>query len=136
MSIAIYPPPPKVPSVLFKAKEAYGLWLPVHRDFPRVERLAIGQRIEQLFLDLLELILTASYLTLEKKNIALSQTIGKLDNIKFFLQLAWENKLIKTERYANLSQELEGVGRMLGGWRKGLEQKLRQVPFGNLTEKK
>ena len=52
------------------------------------------------------------------------------------MQLAWENKLIKTEKYAGLSSELEEVGRMLGGWKKGLEQKLRQAPFSDLTEKK
>lgn len=57
----------------------------------------------------------------------LSKTIAKLDNLKFFLQLAWESRLVKNEKYAEISANLEEIGRMLGGWRKGLqaqEQKL------------
>ena len=53
----------------------------------------------------------------------LSKTIAKLDNLKFFIQLAWENKLIPTDKYSVLSENLEEIGRMLGGWRKGLQQK-------------
>ncbi|MBI3442319.1 MAG: four helix bundle protein [Candidatus Sungbacteria bacterium] len=48
---------------------------------------------------------------------------GKLDLLKFFLQLAWKLKLIDAKRYAELSQPLDEIGRMLGGWRKGLESK-------------
>ena len=55
-----------------------------------------------------------------------SRTIAKLDNLKFFMQLAWESKLIPTEKYANLSKELEEIGRMLGGWRKGLVERQQQ----------
>ena len=55
----------------------------------------------------------------------LSRTIAKLDNLKFFMQLAWESKLIPTEKYVNLSKDLEEIGRMLGGWRKGLQDKLQ-----------
>lgn len=53
----------------------------------------------------------------------LGKAISKLDVLKFFLQLSWESKLIHTERYANLSGQLEEIGRMLGGWRKGLQKK-------------
>jgi hypothetical protein len=44
--------------------------------------------------------------------------------LKFFIQLAWENKLISTEQNIELSKNLEEIGRQLGGWKKGLETKL------------
>ncbi len=53
----------------------------------------------------------------------LSKTIAKLDNLKFFMQLAWEAKLIPTEKYTNISRDFEDIGRQLGGWRKGLQKK-------------
>lgn len=118
------PPPREAPKVLLKEKETYRLWLPLHRDFPKVERFGIGQKIEQSFLGVLELTFASVYLASEQKILMLSRTIAKLDNLKFFMQLAWESKLIPTEKYANISKNLEEIGRMLGGWRKGLQTKL------------
>lgn len=46
-----------------------------------------------------------------------------MDILKFFAQLAWENKLVPVEKYVELSKNLEEIGRMLGGWRKGLQNK-------------
>ena len=74
----------------------------------------------------MELTFVSIYLAQEQKILMLSRTIAKLDNLKFFMQLAWESKLIPTEKYANLSKELEEIGRMLGGWRKGLQEKREQ----------
>ncbi|MHB1316487.1 MAG: four helix bundle protein [Minisyncoccota bacterium] len=95
----------------------------IHRDFPKVERFGIGQKIENSFLDVLELTFASIYLVSEQKILMLARTIAKLDNLKFFMQLAWESKLMSTEKYAGISKELEEIGRMLGGWRKGLFEK-------------
>ncbi len=111
-----------------KQKEIYKYWITLHRDFPKVERFGIGQKIEQSFLDMLELTFTSVYLAQEQKIISLSKTIAKMDNLKFFIQLAWESKLIPTEKYSKISGELEEVGRMLGGWKKGLIEKLQKTP--------
>jgi hypothetical protein len=93
------------------------------RDFPKVERIGIGAKIELSFLIVLELTFTSTYLPPEQKIISLTNTISKLDILKFFAQLAWEEKLIPTEKYADLSKQLEEIGRMLGGWKKGLQTK-------------
>lgn len=106
-----------------KEKEAYSLWLTFHKNFPKVERFGLGNKIEQTFLDILELSFSSSYLASEQKIIFLNKTISRLDVLKFFTQLAWEGKLIPTEKYADLSTKLEEIGRMLGGWKKGLLQK-------------
>ncbi len=50
-------------------------------------------------------------------------SISKLDGVKFFLQLAWENKCVPNEKYMALSAQLDEIGKMLGGWKKGLEKK-------------
>lgn len=117
-------PPPRLPVVISKAKEAYQFWLKLQRDIPKTERFGIGQKIDHLFLEILELSFASSYLPPEQKVIALGKTISRLDILKFFIQLAWENKLVPTDKYAELSKKLEEIGRMFGGWRKGLQQKL------------
>jgi hypothetical protein len=53
----------------------------------------------------------------------LNKAITKLDILRFFMQLAWENKLIPTDKYSELLCQLEEVGRQLGGWKKGLQKK-------------
>lgn len=95
----------------------------MHRDFPKTERYGLGRRIDNLFLEVLELSFTAAYLPPEHKIVFLGKTISRLDVLKFFLQLAWENKLIPSEKYIGLSGKIEEIGRMLGGWRKGLQKK-------------
>lgn len=63
------------------------------------------------------------YLPMERKSDGLARAISKLDGVKFFLQIAWENKCVPNKQYADLSEELNEIGKMLGGWRKGLEKK-------------
>ena len=109
--------------MILKEKEAYSLWVRLQRNFPRVERLGVGHKIEQTFLSVLEYTFIAAYQPREQKVIVLCRTISKLDVLKFFLQLAWENKLIPTEHYVDIYEKTEEIGRMLGGWKKGLEIK-------------
>lgn len=109
--------------MLLKEKTAYQFWLTLYRSWPRVERFGLGQQIEQTFLLVLELTFASSYLPPDQKIVSLSRVIVKLDSLKFFMQLAWESKLMTTNQYADLSQQLEEIGRQLGGWRKGLQKK-------------
>lgn len=53
----------------------------------------------------------------------LNKAITRLDVVKFFVQLTWEDKLISNEKYADLLGKLEEIGRQLGGWKKGLQTK-------------
>ncbi len=107
----------------------------IHRDFPKIERFGIGNRIEQSFLDVLELTFASVYLVSEQKILFLSKTISKLDNLKFFMQLAWESKLVPNEKYIKVSLDLDEIGKMLGGWRKGLQENLKQKTPVNTGEK-
>ena len=116
-------PPPAAPSALLKAKIAYSSWFKIYNDFPKVYRYTLGGKIEDYFLALLENIFILIYLPPETKIIRLTTAISKLDGVKFFLQIAWENKCVPNEKYSTLSELLNEIGRMLGGWKKGLEKK-------------
>ena len=116
-------PPPAAPSALLKAKIAYSLWFKIYNDFPKAHRYILGGKVEDYFLGLLENIFISIYLPPETKISRLVIAISKLDGVKFFLQIAWENKCIKDEKYSLLCEHLQEIGRMLGGWKKGLEKK-------------
>jgi len=53
----------------------------------------------------------------------LNKVITRFDIVKFFTQLAWESKLISTDKYSSLLSDLGEIGRQLGGWKKGLQSK-------------
>jgi len=112
-----------LPAVIQKEKEAYQSWQVLNRDMPKTERFSLGQKISQLFIQMLEYTFTAAYLPVDKKIILLGKIIPRHDVLKFFVQIAWESKFIPTEKYLDLSQKLEEIGRQLGGWKNGLIQK-------------
>lgn len=99
------------------------MWLEYLQHLPKIHRFTFGSKINALFLELLELIFIASYLPKELKNSQLSKAASKLDLLKFFCQIAWENKLLDNKKYAFLSQELGQIGKMLGGWIRQLGKK-------------
>lgn len=121
------PPPLPTPVVLVKTKIAYTAWLVMFNDFPKVSRNSLGKKIDNQFLELLESIFASIYLPPQLKLLRLIAASSQLDKVKFFIQLAWENKCVSLDRYGNLSEQLNEIGRMLGGWIKGLENKTPAV---------
>ena len=117
-------PPPPVPIVLLKAKNTYALWHRFLDHFPRTYKHTLGEQIDNYFTQLLELLFRACFLHEKGEKILLvKQCIAKLDLIKFFLQIAWEEKFLDHKKYALISEPLNEIGRMLGGWLKQLSQK-------------
>ncbi len=122
------PPPnsPAVPLVLSRTKEAYRVWHKNLVNLNRLDRYTIGAKIDETFLSLLEFIFRASfaYDKFEKLSIV-SQAITKNDLLKFFLQIGWEEKAVNNGIYGSLILLLDETGRMLGGWKKNLQEKTR-----------
>jgi len=114
----------RAPFVLVKTKEAYQLWHNNLVNLKRLDRYTTGAKIDETFLFLLELIFKASFANDKFEKFSLiSQAIVKCDLLKFFLQLNWENKIICLKIYSSLILSLDEIGRMLGGWKKSLENK-------------
>ena len=109
--------------MLQKAKSAYTLWLAIAGNIPKTHRYTLGGKIDSQFLDLLEAIFIALYLPIAKKVDHIDAAIVKLDGVKFFTQVCWENKYIPHKQYGDLFIQLSELGKILGGWKKGLENK-------------
>ena len=116
-------PPPKLLSVIERTKAAYKIWLIVHRKMARSERFGIGDRIDKLWLELLDSLRKAAFAPLDKKVLALDAVIRVIDAVRFFIQIAWESGLMAESHFISLGKDIEEIGRMVGGWRKGILEK-------------
>jgi len=97
------------------------IWLRIVSHLPKNQRYTIGSRIENTFLDLLEISYRAYFTKKEKKPEKISKCILTLDALKFLIHVAWDAKLISHKQYEEIALKLEEIGRILGGWRKSLE---------------
>ena len=108
-------------SLIQKLVQAYKLWHGFLPDLQKDSRYTIGAKIDSLFLETIELIIKASYSDKVEKLIFLKSASVKLDLLKFFLQIAWEIKSLDNKKYILLSERLDEIGKMLGGWIKALK---------------
>ena len=108
-------------SLIQKLVSVYKLWHEILPNFPKDSRYTLGQKIDSLFLEVIENIIKAGYSDKVEKQIFLKRSSVKLDLLKFFLQISWEIKSLDNKKYINLSEKLDEVGRMLGGWIKSLK---------------
>jgi hypothetical protein len=96
------------------------LWLNIVQHIQKSARYTIGARIENKFLDLLELSYIAYFSKKENKVEKISKCIFLLDKLKFIVSVAWESKLIANNHFEEIALKLEEIGRMLGGWKNKL----------------
>ena len=110
---------------MVRTKQAYATWHNYLLRLNRIDRYTIGIRIDDTFLFLLEFLFRAcfAYDKFEKLSIV-TQANGKNDLLKFFLQMAWEQKIVDHTQYGKMILLLDEVGRMLGGWKKDIQERL------------
>lgn len=89
-------------------------------NVPKDSRYTIGSKIDTLFLETTELVFIAGYMGRDEKAPYIQKAAARFDLLKFFLQILWEIRSIDNRKYVMLSEKLDEIGRMLGGW-------LRQV---------
>jgi hypothetical protein len=113
---AISHQPSKILPVLGKVKESYLLWYRFYQDLPKIHRYSLGQRIDTLFVEIIEAISAASFLSREEKQPYVRLAIKKLDTLRVLLMILWETKSVDDKKYITLSLMLDEAGKMLGGW--------------------
>ena len=110
------PPSQKLLPLLQKVKTAYILWYEYYQTLFKAHRYSLGQRIDTLFVEIIESISIASFLPKEEKRSYVSVAIRKLDTLKVLLMVLWETKSLDNKKYIVLSLHLDEIGKMLGGW--------------------
>ncbi|TSC92145.1 MAG: hypothetical protein CEN92_101 [Candidatus Berkelbacteria bacterium Licking1014_96] len=85
------------------------------------DKYVLGEKLGRTTLDLMELLIMASYADKAEKNIFLNRANAKLELLKTLVRLAEEIKAINTKKYLLLQEKLQETGRMLGGWMRSLK---------------
>lgn len=97
------------------------LWISIVPHIVKSARYTIGQRIENIFLDLLELSYNTYFSEKDKKAEKIARCILMADALKFLITVAWEGKMISNKQCEDMAVKLDEIGKMFGGWRKSLD---------------
>jgi hypothetical protein len=116
-------PQPQLLPVVNQLKESYKKWQSVLPSISKMHRQTIAGRIDKLFLDTLQYSFSATYSRGQKKIELVIRSITCIDQIKFFLLVAWESKIIKDNQYVYVSKPLSESSKMLVKWKEYLEKK-------------
>jgi len=106
----------KLLPVLEKLKEAYKLWHEYHEKLPKTQKYSLGNRIDKIFIEIIEITSGAVFLPKEEKLPYIKISIRKLDTLKILILILWETGGLLDKRYISLSLPLDDSGKMLGGW--------------------
>ncbi len=72
--------------------------------------------MDSLFVEIIEAVAAASFLSPQEKLPYIRLAIRKLDTLKILLMVIWETKSIDNNKYIVLSVKFDGIGKNLGGW--------------------
>lgn len=97
-------------------KSVYVLWYGYYTVLPKIHRHSLGQRIDTIFIETIEAIATAGFLSAEDKLPYVKMAIRKVDTLKVLLMVLWETKSLDNKKYIALSLKIDEIGKMLGGW--------------------
>ena len=100
-------------------------WHSCHCILPKTHRHTLGNRIDTLYIELIEAVSAAAFLSKAEKLPYLRLAIRKRDTLTLLLVILFETKSLDTKKFINLSTQLEDIGKMLGGW---IGQVEKQMP--------
>lgn len=84
--------------------------------FPKHLRYSLAQKIDNICLEILELIVQAIYS--QAKREPLQKINLKLDVLRALIQMAFKMQHLSESQYEYISRELLESGKMVGGWLK------------------
>ena len=72
--------------------------------------------MDELYIEAIEATSAAAFLPREEKIPYVRLATRKIDTLKLLLMVLWESKSLDTKKYAALSEKMDEIGKMLGGW--------------------
>jgi hypothetical protein len=115
--------PTKRPPVYALLVDLTGWTLDRTASLPKSHRFTFGERVDRLTLDCLELTLEAIYAAPDKKAAPLRHMNLNLEKLRVFWRLICDRRWISQQQLLFVSQKLDEIGRMTGGWLKNAERR-------------
>jgi len=99
------------------------LWITPKLDlFPKKYKFIIADKILSNFIKVIELIIEAKYGKDKKEKIFAINT--ELEKIRFLIRLSKDLNCITIKDYEYISQNVNEIGKMVGGWMKFTDKKI------------
>lgn len=98
-------------------ERSYGLYQQC-ADMAKSEDNTLRKSSEITVLEILELIVIATRQSKTDKFGTLKQAMRKLDTLKVFADMAKDVKQLSDNKYGEIHESLDSLGKMLGGWLK------------------
>ncbi len=105
-----------------KTYDLYKDFYSFRNGVPKQDRFTIWQKCENIILEVLENIIYASQLSKAEKLPILQKASVKLNFLRVFLRLCKETKILDSKKYIRLEENVDEIGRMLGGWIKSSKE--------------
>jgi len=101
---------------LQKSKDLYHLWYSCFKSLPKEHRFSLGVKIDNIYIEVIEAVSGALYANKEEKVLYIKTAIRKIDALKLMFLILWETKSFDNKKYIAISEKIDEIGRMLGGW--------------------
>ena len=96
--------------------DLYKIFHEYRRIIPKQDRYTIFERSENVIVDVIESLLLAGQTQPAGKTAILERASVKLNLLRFLIRLLKEVRAIDTKKYTILQENINEIGRMLGGW--------------------
>ena len=113
--------PQQIPPVISKVYDLIIWLLKQVVKFPRSHRFVLGDRIQNLVLDILELLIEAAYT--RNKTALLKRTGIQLEKLRYLIRISKDLEFLSLRRYEFVANQIDEVGRMVGGWLRQQEKR-------------
>lgn len=111
-------------TILTKMYDLAKYLIPIINRFSRDYKFTLGDRINNLTLDLLEQYIEAYYANNRTYKLEiLNKNNLQLERMRFLIRLAHDFRLFSNQRFGYICGLVDEIGRMNGGWLKQLRQK-------------
>ncbi len=100
-----------------EAAYRFVLWLiPTVEKFPRSHKFLLGDRIQSAALDVIDLLVAATY-TRRRRDTLTQANLG-LARLRIHFRLAKDLKLVAPKSYEHAARSIDDIGKLVGGWLK------------------
>ncbi|MGC9610949.1 MAG: four helix bundle protein [Minisyncoccia bacterium] len=99
-----------------KTYDLYKTFYGYRDSIPKQDRYTVWQKSEEIILEIIESILSASQTDKFEKGPLLRKASTKLNLLRVFIRLMKDTRALDSKKYLILESFVDEIGRMLGGW--------------------
>src|SRR3989338_10125691 len=102
--------------VLIKLFVLYKITHKLIFKFPKHERYALGEKIENSVLEAIEIFILANQTSKYKKEKVLLKANSKIELLKILFRISLDCQIIESKQYLEAESRLQEIGKMTQGW--------------------